>query len=187
MTDPGLVPEHSVATGVDEEGRPPRADFKDAVGWIALGLAILVGSVTMDRLEQQNINPVTVPGLLPGLLGIAMILLGSALGVRSLRRGALAQATPDGTADEREQRKRVWIAIALCMGYGVVLVGHGIPFWLASTLYVTASILVFLRISRDPVERQLNAMALAKALVIGAAASVVTWLVFERVFLVRLP
>src|SRR5512140_272200 len=187
MTDPGLVPEHSVAAGVDEEGSPPRSDFTDAVGWIALGLAILVGSITMDRLEQQNINPVTVPGLLPGLLGIAMILLGSALGVRSLRRGALAQARPAATADEREQRKRVWIAIALCVGYGVVLVGHGIPFWLASTIYVTASILVFQRLSRDPVERRLGVMAWVKALVIAAAASVVTWLVFEMVFLVRLP
>ena len=81
----------------------------------------------------------------------------------------------------------MWIAIALCTGYGVVLVGHGIPFWLASTLYVTASILVFQRLSRDPVERRLDARAWAKALVIGACASVVTWLVFERVFLVRLP
>lgn len=187
MTDSGLVPEHSVATGVEEESSPPRADFKDAVGWMALGLAILVGSITMDRLEQQNINPVTVPGLLPGLLGIAMVLLGGALGVRSWRRGALAQSTPTPTVDEREQRRRVWIAIALCMGYGVVLVGHGIPFWLASTLYVTASILVFQRLSRDPVERQLGVMAWVKALVIGAAASVVTWLVFEMVFLVRLP
>jgi predicted cobalt transporter CbtA len=187
MTDPGLVPEHSVATGVNEEGKPPRSDFKDAVGWMAFGLAILVGSVTMDRLEQQHINPVTVPGLLPGLLGIAMILLGSALGVRSWRRGALAQAAPAASADDREQRRRVWIAIALCVGYGVVLVGHGIPFWLASTLYVTVSILVFQRISRDPVERRLGARAWVKALVIGASASVVTWLVFERVFLVRLP
>jgi hypothetical protein len=187
MTDPGLVPEHSVATGVEEEAGSPRSDFKDAVGWIALGLAILVGSITMDRLQQQNINPVTVPGLLPGLLGIAMILLGSALGVRSVRHGALGQAPPAASSDEREQRKRVWIAIALCVGYGVVLVGHGIPFWLASTIYVTASILVFQRISRDPADRRLGVMAWAKALVIGAAASVVTWLVFEMVFLVRLP
>jgi hypothetical protein len=187
MTDADLVPEHSVATGVEEETSPARSDLKDATGWIVLGVAILVGSITMDRLQAQNINPVTVPGLLPGLLGIAMLLLGGALAVRSLRRGALAQATPPRTADQREERRRVWIAIALCVGYGVVLVGHGIPFWLASTIYVTASILVFRRLSRDPAERQLGAMAWAKALVIGAAASVVTWLVFEMVFLVRLP
>lgn len=141
----------------------------------------------MDRLESQNINPVTVPGLLPGLLGIAMILLGGVLGVRSLRRHALAQPLPPATPQQREERRRVWIAIALCCGYGVVLVGHGIPFWIASSIYVTTSILVFRRLSHDPQERRLAPRAWIQALVIGVAASVVTWLVFEKLFLVRLP
>ena len=187
MTDPALVPEHSVAAGAHDAPRPPRADLKDAIGWIALGVATLVGSITMDRLEQQNINPVTVPGLLPGLLGIAMILLGAVLGVRSLRRGALHEAPAAATALERAQRRRVAIAVALCVGYGVVLVGHGIPFWLASTVYVTASILVFQRISPDPAERVLGLRAWAKALLIGVLSSVITWAVFEQLFLVRLP
>ena len=69
----------------------------------------------------------------------------------------------------------------------VVLVGHGIPFWIASTLYVTVCILVFRRLSRDPLERRLDARAWVLSLVIGATSSIVTWLVFERVFLVRLP
>ncbi|MDQ6882417.1 MAG: tripartite tricarboxylate transporter TctB family protein [Pseudomonadota bacterium] len=187
MTQSGLVPEHSVATGVEEEHQAPASDLKDAACWVALGLAVVVGSVTMDRLAQQNINPVTVPGLLPGLLGLAMVLLGAVLGLRSWRRGALTQARPAAGADDREQRKRVWIAIGLCAGYAVVLVGHGIPFWLASSVYVSASILVFNRISRDPVERRLGLAAWAKALVIGVGSSVVTWLVFEQLFLVRLP
>ena len=187
MTDPALVPEHSVAAGTDEERPAPRSDLKDAAGWIAFGVAVLVGSLTMDRLEQQNINPVTVPGLLPGLLGIAMILLGGIMAVRSWRRGALTTALPAATPHQREERKRVAIAVALCCGYGVVLVGHGIPFWLASTVYVAASILVFQRISSEPAERRLTARVWAKALVIAVAASVITWLVFEKVFLVRLP
>ena len=40
---------------------------------IVLGVAVLIGSFTMDRLERQGVNPYTVPGLLPGLLGIAMM------------------------------------------------------------------------------------------------------------------
>jgi hypothetical protein len=187
MTDPALVPEHSVATGVEEERASPRADLKDAVAWTALGIAVLVGSITMDRLEQQNINPVTVPGLLPGLLGIAMILLGIVMAVRSLRLGALRLSSPPATAHQREASRRVWIAIALCCGYAVVLVGHGIPFWIASSIYVTLSILVFRRLGSDPVQRRLDARAWMQALVIGVLSSVVTWLVFERVFLVRMP
>jgi hypothetical protein len=187
MTDPGLVPEHSVTAGVDEEQAAPRADLHDATGWMAFGIAVLVGSVTMDRLERQNINPVTAPGLLPGLLGIAMILLGAVMGLRSWRRGALTHPVQPRTPHQREETRRVAIAIALCLGYGVVLVGHGIPFWLASSIYITASILAFQRLSADPAQRRFTAGTMAKALVIGIAASVVTWLVFERVFLVRMP
>jgi hypothetical protein len=180
------APEHGTDSA-HEAPASPRADLHDGVGWMALGLAVLAGSITMDRLEQQHINPVTVPGLLPGLLGIAMILLGGILAVRSWRRGALHEPPAPATAHERERSKRVWIAAALCCGYGVVLVGHGLPFWLASTVYVTASILIFQRLSPEPAERRLGLRAWAKALVIGAASSVITWAVFEQVFLVRLP
>jgi hypothetical protein len=186
MTEPGLASDRSGAS-LDDETRPPRSDLFDGVGWIALGTATVVGSYTMDRLEQQNINPVTVPGLLPGLLGLAMVLLGGVLALRSWRRGALAHPVPPACVDDRERMRRVWIAIALCCGYGVVLVGHGIPFWIASSVYVTGAILVFTRLSREPAERTLGARAWAKALVIGLSASVITWLVFERLFLVRLP
>jgi hypothetical protein len=187
MTDPALVPEHSVAQGTEPEAASPRSDLHDAIGWLALGLAVVVGSFTMDRLERQNINPVTVPGLLPGLLGIAMVLLGAVLGLRSWRRGAFTQAVRPPTAHQREERRRVGIAVALCAGYGLVLVGHGIPFWIASTVYVTASILVFQRISADPAERRLTPRAWGKALLIGVLSSVITWLAFEKLFLVRLP
>ncbi|WP_423455159.1 hypothetical protein [Ottowia sp. VDI28] len=79
------------------------------------------------------------------------------------------------------------IATVLCIGYGVVLVGHGLPFWLASSIYVTASILVFQRISPNLAERRLDLNSVTKALVIGVLSSIVTWLIFEEVFLVRLP
>ncbi len=170
-----------------EEPITPRGDLTDAACWIALGIAILVGSITMDRLEQQHINPYTAPGLLPGLLGIMMILLGGILAVRSLRRGALHLAPPPPSADDRERWRRIWVVLALCLGYGVVLVGHGLPFWLASTIYVTASILIIRRMSRDPVQRRQTPRAWAKALTIGLSASVITHLVFQEFFLVRLP
>ena len=167
--------------------KPPRSDLKDAAFWIVLGVATLVGSLTMDRLEQQNINPYTVPGLLPGLLAIAMILLGGVLGLRSWRRGAATQPLPPTSPQLNEERKRIAVVAALCCGYGLVLVGHGIPFWLASTIYVTGSILVLRRLSRDPAERKLNARAWIMALVIGLASSLVIHLVFQEVFLVRMP
>ena len=165
----------------------PRSDLKAGAGWIVLGIAILAGSFAMDRLEKQNINPYTVPGLLPGLLGIMMILLGGVLALRSWRRGAKAQRQPPASADLREQRLRIWTVIGLCLGYGVVLIGHGLPFWLASTIYVTASILIMQSMSRDPQQRQIGVAASVKALVVGGATSIITQLVFQELFLVRMP
>jgi hypothetical protein len=73
------------------------------------------------------------------------------------------------------------------MGYAVVLVGHGLPFWLASAIYVTASILILQRMSHDESERRLDARAWIKAVIIGVASGGITSLVFQELFLVRMP
>jgi hypothetical protein len=177
-TDPSLRAEAPIS---------PRSDLAGSLGWIAFGVAVLIGSVTMDRLEEQHINPYTAPGLLPGLLGAMMILLGSVLALRSLGRGALRFTVAPTSADQREEWRRVGIVLGLCGTYCVVLIGHGLPFWLASAVYVTGSILILQRISRDPAERQLTPRAWIMALVIGSSSSVITHLVFQEVFLVRMP
>jgi hypothetical protein len=171
----------------DDKTMPPRSDLIDALGWVVLGAALLIGSWRMDRLQSQNINPYTVPGLLPGLLGLAMLGLGLVLGLRSWRRGALSQAAAQGTAHDRTERLRIWVVVGLCVGYSVVLVGHGLPFWLASSVYVTASILVLQRMSSEPQQRALTPGVWLKALVIGVMSAVITQLVFQEIFLVRLP
>lgn len=170
-----------------EAAPSPRADLHDSIGWIVLGLAVVIASWRMDRLEDQHINPLTVPGLVPGLLGVGMMIIGLILGLRSWRHGAHRQALVPLRPDQRQRRKRVLLATALCCGYSLVLIGHGLPFWLASSIYVTGSILAFDRISPNPAKRRINPRAAAKALLIGVLTSVVVWLVFERLFLVRLP
>jgi hypothetical protein len=165
----------------------PRADLYDAVGWVILGVVVVVLSLQMDRLQDRHINPLTVPGLVPGLLGVGMVIVGAILGLRSWARGALHQTLPAVAENERKRRLRVLLAVILCCGYSVVLLGHGLPFWVASSIYVTCSILAFDRMSSDPVKRRIGLLAVAKALLIGVLSSVAVWLVFERLFLVRLP
>jgi hypothetical protein len=171
----------------DEEDITPRSDFWQGVGWVAFGLAVLVGSALMDRLESQNINPYTIPGLLPGMLGIAMMLVGAVVALRSWRRGAFDHPREAFTDHQREVRRRVWTVIVMVIVYSVVLVGRGLPFWLASALFVTGSIVLLQRMSRDPDERRLTPRAWVKAVVIGVLAAVITQVVFQEVFLVRLP
>ena len=114
-----------------------RSDFLSALGWMGLGIAILIGSVTMDRLENQDINPYTIPGLLPGLLGIAMTILGALLAARSWRPHLLAV---NRAPANRAEQKRLLLVLGLCLAFGVGLVGHGLPFWLAAAIFVTVAI-----------------------------------------------
>jgi hypothetical protein len=158
-----------------------RSDFVSAFGWMGLGIAILIGSVMMDRLEKQDINPYTIPGLLPGLLGIAMTVLGALLAARSWRHGLLASAVTANASAQRAERKRLLLVLALCLTFGVVLVGHGLPFWLAAAIFVTFAVV---SLQAQP-GRSLRAVVTAAAIGLGAGFAIT--LVFQELFLVRLP
>jgi hypothetical protein len=161
-----------------------RSDFLSALGWIALGIAILIGSVMMDRLEKQGINPYTIPGLLPGLLGIAMTILGALLAARSWRPHLLASA--NRAAVNRAEQMRILLVLGLCLAFGV-LVGHGLPFWLAAAIFVTTAILSLQYQARQSTGQQLTVRQFATTAAIGLGAGIAITIVFQEIFLVRLP
>jgi len=176
-------------TGDPDAGMPvgARAELRQAIGWGALGLAVLIGSLRMDRLESQHINPYTVPGLLPGLLGIAMLFLAVLLGWRSVRAGALTPAAAQRRPFDRASAMRIALVIGLCVAFGVGLVGHGLPFWLAAAIFVTVAILVFDQPNRAQDGRRLGLRDVVFALAVGLGSGAVITLVFQVLFLVRLP
>jgi putative tricarboxylic transport membrane protein len=163
-----------------------RSDFLSALGWMGLGIAILIGSVTMDRLEKQDINPYTIPGLLPGLLGIVMTILGALLAARSWRPHLLASAAGRALVKPGE-RQRILLVLGLCLTFGVVLVGHGLPFWLAATIFVSVAILSLQYQQRRSSGAKLSQRMLITAAAIGLGAGVIITIVFQEIFLVRLP
>ena len=162
------------------------SDLRDALGWLAFGAAVLIGSIRMDRLEAQHINPYTVPGLLPGLLGGVMILLGALLGLRSWNRGARLVGGARFAIDWRSMR-RLAVVIGLILVYTVALLGRGLPFWLVSALYVTASIVLLQAPQRALAGRPLGWRDIAFAAAVGIGSGVVIEYVFQELFLVRLP
>lgn len=168
-----------------EGGVSPRADLVSALVWIVVGLAIAIGAWRMDRLENLHINKYEIPGLVPGLLGTAIVLLGGLLALRALRQGALrpAGAPAAGHGGARLYMAAVFAAMLL---YSLVLVGHGLPFWLATLLFVSGFIFVFDRERQAALGRG-TGWQLLLALVYGAGTSAVVSLVFEHVFYVRLP
>ena len=180
------MPAASTAARESEDTASLRSDFLSAIGWMGLGIAILIGSVTMDRLEKQGINPYTIPGLLPGLLGIAMTILGALLAARSWRPHLLASTANSAPAD-RAERKRLLLVLGLCLTFGVVLVGHGLPFWLAAAIFVSTAILSLQYQQRKSSGRKLSARMVVTAAAIGLGAGIIITIVFQEIFLVRLP
>jgi Ca2+/Na+ antiporter len=162
------------------ESRPsPQADLWSALVWIVLGGAIAVASWRMDRLTHMGATLYTAPGLVPGILGAAIALLGLALGLRALRERANAESESEAIP------ARVWLVLLLCLAYAAGLVGRGIPFWLATFLFVAVFVAIFEYPSRQT--RGQLGRGLAMACLYGAATSAIVSVVFEQVFLVRLP
>lgn len=159
----------------------PGSDRLAGAGWIAFGAAVLAASWRMDRLEGLHINPWSVPGLLPGLLGALMLLFGAALCLRGSgadRRSDPAPAVP---------ALRTWLALALCIGFAAGLLGHGLPFWLTAAGFLFIAILAFRWLDRDAGEPpRLGRLALSSAAIALAASGAIS-LLFQEVFLIRLP
>jgi len=170
----------------DELRAAAASDLRDALGWLALGVAVLVGSIRMDRLEAQHINPYTVPGLLPGLLGLVMLLLGTLLALRSWGRGARLGGGQRVGVDWASLR-RLGVVVGLILVYTVVLLGRGLPFWIGSALYVGASIVLLQAPQRALAGRSLGWRDIAFAAAVGIGSGVVITYVFQDLFLVRLP
>jgi hypothetical protein len=170
-----------------EEARAVAAsELRGGLTWTVFGVAVLALSLRMDRLEAQHINPYTVPGLLPGLLGIVTILLGALMALRSWRRGGRFVGGPR-LAMSGVALRRLALVVGLIVAYTVVLLGHGLPFWAGATIYVTASIILLQAPQRAAEGRGLTLREAAVALAIGLASGwIITW-VFQDAFLVRLP
>jgi hypothetical protein len=120
------------------------------------------------------------------LLGIAMTILGALLAARSWRPHLLASTANAAPAD-RAERKRLLLVLGLCLTFGVVLVGHGLPFWLAAAIFVSTAILSLQYQQRKSSGRKLSARMVVTAVAIGLGAGIIITIVFQEIFLVRLP
>lgn len=183
-------PPENPAAGDDEPS--PRADLVAAALWITFGAAVAVGGWRMDRLERLNINPYEAPGLVPGLLGALIVVLGLALALRAWRQGALSPALAAGQGGRGAASggpaawQHMTQVFALTLAYALLLIGTGLPFWLATFGFVTVFIGLLDRNRQAALGRALPAQWL-RAAVCGAAWSALVTLSFQHIFLVRLP
>ncbi len=157
-----------------------RADLIFAILLTAAALWVLVESWRMPRLAELGVHPMSAPGLTPGLIALVLVGLGLALLWRSLRTPS-APAQPDDTAAAANTVwRRALLALVLCLTYALGLLGH-LPFRMATGLFVFVFIAAF-GFKRDRALRSLGGAAL-----MALAVSLGVSLLFEQLFLVRLP
>lgn len=160
--------------------RMAMADRLTAIVLFALGLALLAGGWTMDRLEIRQIHPASIPGLVPMILGVLLAICATLLFRSSFaetERGRVEVMAGGSWA-------RLGLTALLCTGYALGLVGWLSYFW-ATALFTSAFSLIF----SFPVNREPRAMAIAVlgALALGIGVAYGSSLLFRELFLVRLP
>jgi hypothetical protein len=131
----------------------------------------------MDRLESLKIPPLTAPGVVPGLLGIGLMIFGGIL----LARRAPAE---EGDGAAAMSWPRVLLSWALCITYGGLLLGHGIPYWMLTAAFLLAHMLL---IGENTVGVMPARGRLITILVVVAVLPPIVAAIFQHIFLVRLP
>ena len=161
---------------VEMTDQPPasRADRFGGAAWVAFGLAMLVGAWRMDRFESMGASLYTAPGLVPGVYGLLLIVLGAVLAWRNRRTAA-----GDAPATAPLLNRRLVIMLLLTLVYAAVGVGR-LNFGATTAVFVAA----FCWTYDDSLNKARRA---AMAVLAGVGTAIVVVLVFERIFLVRLP
>ena len=168
---------------MENEKPSPFADLISGAIWLALAIGIMAMSWAMDRLTHLQASVYTAPGIVPGLLGLALAIMGVLLILRSVRAGAIAQA--QFPAFNPRDHWRLLTALALCLTFALGLLGSGLPFWLAAAIFVAVFIFIFQFSERKASGTLVRGAAFAA--LFGLICGGVVHYTFQDLFLVRLP
>jgi hypothetical protein len=169
-------------SSADRAPLPPRVDLYTAAVLLALGLGVVALAWRMPTFVEQSGTGLTAPGIVPGFHGMVVAVLAVLLGLRAIRQGALKRGSTQAGAWSLEDARQLGTAALLGVVYAGVLVGR-LPFWLAASLFVFAFTTAF-EWQQGSVGR---ARRIIEAALLGLATGGIVTLVFERLFLVRLP
>jgi hypothetical protein len=160
-----------------------KADFYSSIVLMAFGIA---ATVLARRMPEIPRDPYSAPGVLPTMLGIIIASLGLVMLIRSIMRtkgkiGVSPASFRDFLNDGAT--RRMFVTIILCISY-VFLLGK-LLFPLLTFLFVFAFIFLFEYDRKSPFRPQLKKILMAA--LVAFCSSVSITLVFQYLFLVRLP
>ena len=160
-----------------------KADFYFSIALMAFGITVTVMAFRMPVIEK---DPYSSPGVLPGVLGVIITGLSLVMFIRSVIKTKLHVGVPTESfkafLNEIATRKMI-ITIIFCLLY-VFLLGE-VPFSLLTFFYVFLFILIFEYERKIPFRPQIKKLIIAAIVALGSSAFIT--LVFQYLFLVRLP
>jgi Tripartite tricarboxylate transporter TctB family len=165
---------------MNESGNTARTDLLGGAGWVAFGLWILIEALRMDRFKSMGASVYTMPGFVPGMIGGVIIALGLMLALRGWRKRINIQSTDPKEPVEPLINQRIALMLPLTLVYAIALLGR-LPFWLATALFVTGFTWAFTPPEQPKLRRIIT------SLLSGVITTAVVILVFQEIFLVRLP
>jgi hypothetical protein len=160
-----------------------RSDLVGGAMWAGFGALVIAESLRMERFTAMGGTLYTMPGLVPGLLGGLLVVLGGVLAWRGWRQQRTHHAASAADAPARSTpalNRRIAITLVVTLAYAAVMVGR-MPFVVSTFLFVALFTWLFTPADTPPVRRA------AAAVVSGAVTTAAIVLVFEHIFLVRLP
>lgn len=176
----GGAPDESAV--VREPPPSPRVDLATAAVLFVLAVAIVAQALRMPTFTERGADLFQAPGIVPGFYGTVLALLSLVLAARSLYRGVRKAGVGAGRTTGSSYLRLV-LAALLGSLFAVGLVGS-LPFWAATAIFVTLFIALF---EWRPEPRRRRVIRLATALLQGVLTGAAVHLVFQELFLVRLP
>ncbi len=173
---------------LDQDNGMPRADFVTGLVLLGFSTAVLYFSIAMPRLEHRGINPLSAPGVVPGLLGAIIGVCSLALIIRAVVRGGyrlrLSKRSFSAFVTSPVVR-RIVATVAICLAYAWGLVGR-VNYTLATFLFVAVFVLFF-ELVFDQEKRRSPRSTVWKAVLEAVLVAGIVSAVFQYLFLVSLP
>ncbi len=163
-----------------------KADFFTSIILFAFGTAVLVLSTQMPTMVDRNQSVYSAPGIVPGFIGVMLMLLSVSMLLRSLKNKVLAeirQGIIPREAMHQVTTQRIGITLALCLGYGLALGKLWFP--IPTFAFIFSFIFLFEYDFKAALKPQTKKIVVA--IIIAIITTTLVTLVFQKLFLVNLP